>query len=221
MRARSFTSLGSPRTFFVFASALALGTALYACSTTPGGPLGLIDHDDAALPNESGAGTDTGTADTSTVDDDASEGSAPGHDSAAPDTDAATADEPDGFVPLAPIPCTQAELDAVASAAGGDYTAAGGVAVVFPIDGLPVQYTNHCVKVKVGDVVTFEGKFSFHPLGAFGGNVPSPIPHTTIDPPVGASGKPELAVTMTTAGNYGFRCDFHPGQMFGAVQVVP
>jgi plastocyanin len=200
-------------------ASLSFGGLLHACSTTPGA-LGLIDHDDAAPSAESGAGSDTGTADTSAPDD-ASEGSTTGQDTGAPDADAATADEPDGFVPLEPIPCTQAEFDAVASATGGDFTAAGGVAVVFPVVGIPMQYTHHCVKVKVGDVVTFEGKFSSHPLGAFGGNVPSPIPHTMIDPAVGVSGKPELPVTMTTAGNYGYRCDFHPGQMFGAVQVVP
>lgn len=205
---------------FVFAPfvMLASGTALDACSTTPGGPLGLIDHDDAALPAESGAAADTGTADTSLP----ADAAVPDADAAAPDADAATADEPDGFVPPDPIPCTQAELDAVASDIGGDFTAAGGVAVVFPTDPLPAQYTHHCIKVKVGDVVTFEGKFSFHPLTAFGGDKPSPIPQVQqLDPPVGASGKPELAVTMATAGSYGFRCMFHPLQMFGAVQVVP
>lgn len=202
-------------------TSLAFGSALYACSTTPGGPLGLIDRDDAEPPNEAGSGSDTSTADTSTPAD-ASDGSAPGTDAGGPDADAATADEPDGFVPPDPIPCTQAEFDAVASGIGGDFTAAGGVAVVFPTDALPVQYTHHCIKVKVGDVVTFEGKFSSHPLASFGGDKPSPIPQQTmIDPPVGASGKPELAVTMSTAGNYGFRCAFHPLQMFGAVQVVP
>ena len=192
-------------------ASLACGSALYACSTTPGGPLGLIDRDDAEPPSESG--TDTSTADTSTPAD-ASEASAP-------DADAATADEPDGFVPPDPIPCTQAEFDAVASSTGGDFTAAGGVAVVFPTSALPAQYTHHCIKVKVGDVVTFEGMFSFHPLTHFGGDVPSPIPNQMTNPPVGASGMPELAVTMTPAGNYGFRCAFHPLGMFGAVQVVP
>lgn len=207
------------RVLALMVASLSCAGVLHACSTTPGGPLGLIDHDDAAPPIESGAGSDTSIADTSSPDD-ASEGST-GQDTGAPDADAATADEPDGFVPLDPIPCTQAEFDAVASATGGDFTAVGGVAVVFPVDAIPMQYTHHCVKVKVGDVVTFEGKFSSHPLGAFGGNVPSPIPHQMMDPAVGVSGKPELPVTMTTAGNYGFRCDFHPGKMFGAVQVVP
>jgi plastocyanin len=194
---------------------------LAACSSNPGGPLGLIDHDDSAPPRESGAGSDTSTADTSTPDDasEASPGDAARFDA---DADAATADEPDGFVPPDPIPCTQAEFDAVASGVGGDFTAAGGVAVVFPVDAFPAQYTHHCIKVKVGDVVTFEGMFSFHPLTSFGGAKPSPIPaQQQTNPPVGASGMPELAVTMSTAGNYGFRCGFHPLAMFGAVQVVP
>jgi plastocyanin len=203
---------------------LAFGGALHACQSVL--PVALIDRDDAEPPSdvEAGGGSDTSVPDTSTPVD-ASEESALGSDSGAPDApdaDAGTADEPDGFVPPDPIPCTQAEFDAVASGIGGDFTAAGGVEVVFPIDALPVQYTHHCIKVKVGDVVTFEGKFSFHPLTSFGGDKPSPIPQQTmIDPPVGVSGMPELAVTMTTAGNFGFRCAFHPLQMFGAAHVVP
>ena len=83
----------------VIVTTLACGSALYACSTTPGGPLGLIDRDDAEPPSETGAGSDTSTADTSTPAD-ASEGSAPGTDAdadtGAPAADSATADEPDG-----------------------------------------------------------------------------------------------------------------------------
>lgn len=80
-------------------TSLALGSALHACAVIP---VGLIDHDDAAPPSESGAGSDTSTADTSPpTPEDASEGSAPGTD-AAPDADAdadadaETADAPDG-----------------------------------------------------------------------------------------------------------------------------
>jgi len=77
---------------------LAYGGALYACSSTPGGPLGLIDHDDAAPPRESGAGSDTSTADTSPpAPEDASEGSTleTDADAGTPDADAATDDGPD------------------------------------------------------------------------------------------------------------------------------
>jgi hypothetical protein len=53
---------------------LATGGSLYACSTTPGGPLGLIDRDDAEAPSESGAGSDGSVADTSTPIDGAEDG---------------------------------------------------------------------------------------------------------------------------------------------------
>jgi plastocyanin len=32
---------------------------------------------------------------------------------------------------------------------------------------------------------------------------------------------PELLVTMTTPGTFGYQCEFHPTTMFGAIQVVP
>ena len=30
-----------------------------------------------------------------------------------------------------------------------------------------------------------------------------------------------LALTMPRAATFGFQCNFHPGIMFGAIQVVP
>ena len=86
MRARRLAVVFAP--FMLLASA----GALYACATTPGGPLGLIDRDDAEPPAESGA--DTSTPDTSTPDTsspfDAADGSAPATDAdtGAPDADA-------------------------------------------------------------------------------------------------------------------------------------
>jgi plastocyanin len=91
------------------------------------------------------------------------------------------------------------------------------VAITFPSDSTPKQYTNRCVKVKVGTVVTFKGAFAAHPLDAKGGDTPSPIPRITDTDPDGGA----LALTMTAPGNYGFVCDFHPGSMFGVIQVVP
>lgn len=79
------------RRLAVIVTSLALVGAIDACASTPGGPLGLIDRDDAAPPSESGAGSDTSTADTSTPAD-AGEGGAPDTDTGAPDADAATAD---------------------------------------------------------------------------------------------------------------------------------
>ena len=47
-----------------------------------------------------------------------------------------------------------------------------------------------------------------------GGDVPTPIPAqqtsgTTLD------------ITMSIAGTFGDECNFHPGTMFGAIEVVP
>ena len=204
MRARSIAVLLVPM--------LALAS-LYACSSSsnpaPAGTGGDGAPSETGTGNDTSTGSDTSTRDTSTTD---SPTDGPGQDA---DADAATADEPDGFVPPIPVPCTQAQFDA------NDMTGLAGIAIVFPNAGAPVQYTNHCVKVSVGTVVTFEGKFSAHPLVPHGGDLPTPIPSQSINPPVGASGFPELDVTMDTAGNYGFRCNAHPGIMFGAIQVVP
>lgn len=114
---------------------------------------------------------------------------------------------------MKPIRCTQAEFDAVASAIGGDYSAAGGVQIDFPVGATPAQYTKHCIKVKLNDVVRFAGAFGAQPLMPFCGSEPTPIPNknsvTTLD------------VVMASTGDYGFQCMFHPGTMFGAIQVVP
>ena len=116
----------------------------------------------------------------------------------------------------ATIRCTQAELDKVAGPGGGDFTALGGADITFPTDTIPVQYTNHCVKVKIGSKVTFAGTFSNHPLEPKGGDTLTPIPTQSADTDGGA-----VTVTFSTKGTYGFECNFHPDIMFGAVQVVP
>lgn len=118
--------------------------------------------------------------------------------------------------------CKQAEFDTTCTAVGGDCTSLSRVDITFPMDILPEQYTHHCVKVKVGTQVVFAGKFSLHNLHAEGGDMPSPIPTQTTDPPVGDSGAPELFVPMTTPNKYyGFECMQHPTVMFGAIEVVP
>jgi len=193
-------------------SLLALGV-LYACSDNgePAVPVGDAGNGTSL---ESGGGADTSRPDGA----DAQVQQDAGTDA----TDASGAsdafDASDGFDgfdgnTMQPIRCTQAEFDAVASAVGGDYSAAGGVQIDFPTGAAPAQYTKHCIKVKLGDVVTFAGAFGAHPLMPFGGTEPSPIPLTQ----AGTT----LDVTMDTLGDYGFRCMFHPGSMFGAIQVVP
>lgn len=122
-----------------------------------------------------------------------------------------------------PIRCTQAQFDAPCSVGGGDCTGPTNtqIDIAFPMGLNPQQYTNNCVKVRVGTVIDFAGSFVQHPLEPFGGDTPNPIPKQSTNPPVGSSGMPELLVTMSTAGTFGFQCEFHAMTMFGAIQVVP
>lgn len=115
-----------------------------------------------------------------------------------------------------PITCTDAELaanDLSKSDAGAD---GGGLEVTFPTLETPAQYTNRCATIKVGTTVTFTGAFDKHPLEPAGGDSPNPIPLTEATP---AGGK--LVVSFTKAGVFGYRCEFHPTVMFGAIKVVP
>ena len=116
------------------------------------------------------------------------------------------------------IRCTQAELDqGDFTDAGADSGADGGVVeLVFNTGANPIQYTNHCTKLKVGSRVTFKGSFLQHPLEPAGGDEPSPIPVVDKDQPSGS-----IVVELPKAGTFGFQCAFHPLAMFGAIQVVP
>lgn len=114
--------------------------------------------------------------------------------------------------------CTQADFDKTASTTGGggDFTASPGVVILFPPAPEPLQYSNRCSKVKVGSTVSFQGRFSVHPLQPKGGDTPTPIPSQSADLPGDM-----LAITFTAKGTFGFQCNFHPSIMFGAIQVVP
>jgi hypothetical protein len=129
------------------------------------------------------------------------------------DTGADAADSSTGVVVGG---CSQKDFDAPAGANGGDLTAAATVEITFPSGAAPAQYTNRCVKVKVGSTVTFKGSFFNHPLQPSGGDTPSPIVLQNSEPDGGA-----LAIPMPTKGTFGFDCVFHPSLMFGAIQVVP
>ncbi|HVH48137.1 MAG TPA: hypothetical protein VM925_37645 [Labilithrix sp.] len=109
-----------------------------------------------------------------------------------------------------PIRCTDAEL------AANDKTDGGALTITFLKGANPRQYENHCATVKAGASVTFSGSFRQHPLAPAGGDSPNPIPYTPTDQP-----NDELVVTMTSAGTFGYECEFHPTSMFGAIRVVP
>jgi hypothetical protein len=67
-----------------------------------------------------------------------------------------------------------------------------------------VDAPERCMKVRIGQTVTFSGDFAEHPLAAGGGDTPSPIAERT---------------TFTQAGVFGYYCTDHP-EMFGAIWVV-
>lgn len=64
-----------------------------------------------------------------------------------------------------------------------------------------------CMKIKVGQTVTWKGDLGVHPLGVKGGDTPSPITNTA-------------SIKFDKAGLFGYVCTSH-ATMLGAVQVVP
>jgi plastocyanin len=84
---------------------------------------------------------------------------------------------------------------------------------------------NHCSRIKAGTTVTWTGDFVTHPLVAFGGDTPSPLPADQNATPgdVDAStdgGSPTITITFPTAGTFGYHCFVH-ASMLGAIEVVP
>lgn len=183
----SFSKLGSLALFVVVAVA-----PLYACND---------DDDDFDDTTPVGRNDDSGTSSPDG-------GATPTPDSGATPPDAAP-DAPSGPA----IRCTQADFDKTAGAGGGDFTGFPGADISFPTTASPAQYTNRCVKVKVGSDITFAGDFSLHPLEPAGGDTPTPI--------VTTSTGTTLTFKVMAAGTYGYQCEFHPGSMNGAIQVVP
>lgn len=87
------------------------------------------------------------------------------------------------------------------SAAGADRTLDWG----FTITTDPER----CMKVQVGQSVTWSGDLEMHPLGSGGGTQPNPI-----------AANQNGVVTFTSPGTYGFVCLSH-SSMKGAIFVVP
>lgn len=69
-----------------------------------------------------------------------------------------------------------------------------------------------CIEILVGQSVTWNGNFGFHPLRGAGGTAPNLIP-------AHESGDGDFTVGFTTPGVYGFVCDAHV-EMRGAVRAV-
>jgi plastocyanin len=79
---------------------------------------------------------------------------------------------------------------------------------------------DRCIRVKVGQSVSYEGDFSKHPMEASGGDSESPF--KDIAERVTNAGTPQEAVAFkfTKTGVFGYKCTKHPS-MAGAVLVVP
>ena len=94
----------------------------------------------------------------------------------------------------------------------------GGTATISFVD---FAYTPSCMRVKVGQTVTWSGTFAGHPLKGAATNDPTGglVPAT--------SSGTSASTTFTKAGYYGYYCDFHgdpagaTGTMSGNIEVVP
>jgi plastocyanin len=87
-----------------------------------------------------------------------------------------------------------------------DRTAAAAVRTVtwdFPV----AQTPEHCMIIKVGQTVMFNGNLATHPLASNGGDPNSPITNTA-------------NITFPTAGTFGYKCTAH-ASMVGVVYVIP
>jgi len=141
-----------------------------------------------------------------------SEGTVPSETSEVGAADAQVADASSGAVDG----CTEEDF------AANDHTAESDPRIIqAPLDKEPVQFSPHCMRVRVEQVVTWQGALAEHSLryvlsadgedaGAFNATVGAP------------DGSPDVdTVTAHQPGKIVFTCTDHPSIMFGVVQVVP
>jgi plastocyanin len=69
------------------------------------------------------------------------------------------------------------------------------------------QTPEHCMIIKAGQTVMFNGSLATHPIGTNGGDVASPITNTA-------------NITFPNAGTFGYKCTAH-ASMVGVVYVIP
>lgn len=80
--------------------------------------------------------------------------------------------------------------------------------------------TNRCMKVKVGQSVTFNGNFTAHPLVELGGDSPNPFSGAKALLKDAGLASEHTPITFATAGTFGYKCSIH-ASMTGAIVVVP
>jgi len=100
--------------------------------------------------------------------------------------------------------------------AANDHTSPGDLRLVsFPTTPSPAAYQPRCMRVKVGQKVTWLGDLASHPLTPHGASESSGA-----SPIVPTSSGTSAAFTFTSEGVFGFACAHHPAQMLGAIDVV-
>ena len=100
----------------------------------------------------------------------------------------------------------------VADFAANDLSAAGASRVItFPTTAAPAQYSKPCITIGVGQMVTWNGDFTLHPLEQAGGD-----PSMWITPTLTGT---TVSFGFPVGGTYGFECSFHPTLMKGAIYV--
>ena len=136
----------------------------------------------------------------------------------------------DGFVPSdagasdAPVDTGPGPINGCTPAdfAANDHTAEADSRIIqAPTDMIPLQFSPHCMRVKVDQLVTWQGDVADHPLDfALGTDGPDAGSFTgTLGAP---DGSPDIdTIIAHQPGSIAFKCSNHPTIMFGAVQVVP
>ncbi len=145
---------------------------------------------------------------------------APPSSSACP-TNATPTAPPNGPPSAAPhaAGCTAADF------AANDRTAEGAERVILAPDGpAPAQFSPRCMRVRVGQTITWQGDLASHPISytivatSGGGSREAGSTFVVGDPEGGATQNTALCGEPMTIA---FTADDHPTIMFGAVDVVP
>lgn len=78
-----------------------------------------------------------------------------------------------------------------------------------------------CMKVKVGQTVTYRGNFTEHPLKGQNGDDENPFGLAfSLIVEAGVAGQERTPMVFNSAGTFGYTCSVH-FEMMGAIQVVP
>lgn len=186
----------------------------FACSSSSGGPdatptTGGDAATDATSPSTDSGGNPNPGPDASDLDT-----SVPGTDSGGKDSAASDGDTCTGPTTVDYAKCIEADAGGTGNTFQDFGATPANVVMIDPdyAAGTPAAYDPPCIKIKVGQKVTWGGSFATHPLR------PAPCNPTTGDQIPTISGGTLATLTMTTPGIYGFQCLVHSsGGMKGVI----